>query len=165
MAVVVSPLVLSLAGADRFAIAAEEPKPPAGASPPIDTLHVPGGTIQSDRTGKGAVLCVWMIYAEVQATGQTCFKGQDQAFQAELDSSIKRIDAFIIKNSSRPVTQAGLDARKAQGRQQLGAIKNLCTSGAAQMYQALRAGGPDKLRASTTDLLSIPREPVTNPCL
>jgi len=131
----------------------------------IETRHSGENIIQTDRTGKGAVLCMWGILEAVRATGRECFEGQDQEFQAELDSSLARIDQFIIRNSSRPVTQAGLELRRSQAVQQLRSSGNVCAGDTAKMYQALRTGGADRLRGYVTDMLSIPREPVINPCL
>ncbi len=131
----------------------------------IETQRSNGSIVKTDRTGKGAVLCTWGIFEAARAAGRECYNGQDPAFQAELDSSISRIDGFIIKNSMHPVTKAGLAARRLQGLQQIGGQENLCRGDAAKIYEVLRSRGVLQLRVQTTELLSIPREPVTNPCL
>ena len=41
----------------------------------------------------------------------------------------------------------------------------VCSRDAESMYEALRTAGAAGLRAQVDDLLSIPREPVLNPCL
>jgi hypothetical protein len=140
-------------------------EPASTVSNGVETQRIGDTTVQTDVTGKGAVLCVWGILEAVRAAGRECFKGQDAEFQTELDTSISGIDQFIIRNSSRPVTQAGLDDRRAQALKQLHSLGDICTGDAARMYEGLRARGVDELRANTTDMLSVPREPVINPCL
>lgn len=157
--------VSSPAWARQSAAKPEAQEPTSTLSNGIETLRSGDRTIQTDVTGKGAVLCSWGILEAIRAAGRECFKGQDAEFQAELDDSLSRIDQFIIRNSSRPVTQAGLDIRRAQALKQLHSIGNICTGDAAKMYEGLRARGASQLHASTTELLSIPREPVINPCL
>jgi 16S rRNA C1402 (ribose-2'-O) methylase RsmI len=122
-----------------------------------------------DATGKGAVLCAWMLYSAAEQIGETCFKGQDSAYQAELRNSLARIDRFIIANSPERVTQAQLDARRTTSRREnLAAASRtggLCTGEMRELYTAFRTVGADGLRAGVDDLLSIPRKPVFNPCV
>jgi len=165
LAVVLLPNWPTRAGAGQSQTGEEKQASSDTFSRGIETTRSGNNTVQTDRTGKGAVLCMWGILEAVRAAGRECFKGQDPAFQAELDHSMTRIDRFIIRNSTRPVTQAALEARRVQGLQQLHAYGNICTGDAAKMYGVMRASGAAQLRAGTTELLSIPREPVTNPCL
>ncbi|WP_375395553.1 hypothetical protein [uncultured Sphingomonas sp.] len=129
----------------------------------IETVEVGGGVLKTDVTGKGAVLCVWGIYEAVRAVGKECNQGKDADFQAQLDQSLKHIDDFIITNG--PAKKADLEARRSEGLKQLHASGNLCVGEAAKLYERMRDHGPSILRESTTELLSIPREPVMNPCL
>jgi hypothetical protein len=126
---------------------------------------VASDTLESDRSGKGAVLCAWRILESVRAVGQECFKDRDAALQDALDKSLSRIDRFILDNSSRHISMKGLDARRVEGLRQLHEQGNICTGGAAKMYLVMQARGPDSLRRMTDDLLSVPREPVLNPCI
>ena len=123
------------------------------------------GEAQVDNTGKGAVLCARMLYIAAEQVGRQCAAGQDAAFQQELTRSLSRIDRFIIANSSQPVTQAQLDAARAREQAQNRRHVKLCEGDMLGLYQAIRAQGPQAMRTSVDDLLSIPREPVLNPCL
>lgn len=156
LASVFIPVLMALANADQL-----PPSQPGG----VETRRLGDKTVQIDNSGKGAVLCIWSIYDAVRLVGQECHPGQDAAFQAELEQSIARIDDFIIANSTHPVSKEQLEARRAQGLRLLQARGSICAGGAEQLYQMLRGSGPDALRAQTADLLSIPREPVMNPCL
>lgn len=156
LASVFVPLLIALANADQL-----PPSPRGG----VETRRLGDKTVQIDNSGKGAVLCILSIYDAVRLVGRECHPGQDAAFQAELEQSIARIDEFIIANSTHPVSKEQLDAQRAQGLRGLQARGRICEGGAEQMYQMLRGSGPEALRAQTADLLSIPREPVMNPCL
>ena len=131
----------------------------------IETEQSGNSVIQTDRTGKGAVLCIWGILEAARAAGRECFKGQDQEFQSELDASLARMDQFIIQNSSHHLTQAGLETRRAQSIRQLHSLGNICTGDAGGMYAVFRTRGVAQLRTLVAENLSIPREPVINPCL
>lgn len=135
--------------------------------PEPDALIGPGGEVALvDRSGKGAVLCAWSMLAAAKQIGDRCFPGQDRALREELDRSIERTEAFIVENSSAPVTRADLQSFKsARGPKDGAASAELCRSDWAELYVGLRAGGAEALRAYTDDLLSLPREPVMNPCL
>ncbi len=127
-------------------------------------FHDKGISAQVDNTGKGAVLCLWQIYSFIIEVGNQCFKNNDD-IQRELVESVKRIDAFIIRNSSHPVTQAQLSASEAQATQNLHKSGNMCKGDGANLYQRVRSGGAAGIHGSLDELLSVPREPVMNPCL
>ena len=131
----------------------------------IETERSGDSVIQTDRTGKGAVLCMWGILDAVRTAGRECFKGQDKDFQSELNPSLARMDQFIIQNSSHHATQATIDAIRSQGTRQHHSLGNICTGDASKMYLSFRARGVAQLRALVSENLSIPREPVINPCL
>lgn len=131
----------------------------------VETLHLGDQVVQVDKTGKGAVLCIWTIYNFVRRVGRECHSGHDAAFQAELDQSIARIDEFIMANTTPPISKEQLEARREQGLRGMPVRASICTGSAEQLYKMLSRGGPDVLRSQTADLLSIPREPVMNPCL
>ena len=136
------------------------------AGPGYDESVAPDGSVaRSDNTGKGAVMCLWGLLEAARLAGDTCVGGGDAAFRAELARSITDVDAFILKNSSVSVTPAQLEARRAAGAEQVRRAGPVCTGGAHAMYEALRTRGATALRASTADALSVPREPVLNPCL
>lgn len=135
----------------------------------VDILSSSDGAVAMvDRTGKGAVLCMWSLYVAAQELGRRCFAGQDPDFQAELARSIARTEDFIVKNSSSPTTLADLQARKAS--EAAGAAddlrpEKLCKSEWPQLYTNFKSAGAAGLRAGTDELLSVPREPVINPCI
>jgi len=131
----------------------------------VETFYSDGDVVQIDRTGKGAVLCAWGILQAARTVGLECHHNEDTAFQNELKRSLRRIDRFIVKNSKHPVTVADLEARRSQGLQELRFSGNICVGDAEKLYEALRGRGVSAVQAETTDLLSIPREPVINPCL
>lgn len=131
----------------------------------IVTFQSTDGVVQIDKTGKGAVLCVWGLYQAVKTVGLECHQGEDAELQNELKRSLDRIDNFIITNSKHPVTRANIEYRRLKGLEQLRSSGNICTGDLAKLYDALRSSGAAPLRAQTNDLLSIRREPVMNPCL
>ncbi len=122
---------------------------------------------QWDSTGKGAVLCIWMLYLITQAIVTECGSPRTPTDDA-MDQAILDIDEFILANSSERPTRAGLqDSKRRTVEEQI--------NGARQAYQKrfcqipfigkFREQAADKIKEGTKDLLSIPREPVMNPCL
>lgn len=151
---------------------------PASASPALGaaTVHrnagpgydeivaADGSTARSDNTGKGAVMCLWGVLEAARVAGDACAGNEDAAFRTDLARAIAQVDAFILKNSSVPVTPAQLEARRAAGAAQVRRSGPVCTGGAHAFYESLKTRGAPALRASTQDALSVPREPVMNPC-
>ena len=119
-------------------------------------------------TGKGAVLCVWLLYAQTQATVDVCglpISATDTAIR----DGIGRIDRFIIRNSTEPVTQAQLRNSEAIFKNQQitrivqpGHFHGSCDG---KDIAPFRQGNPEQVEKSIDALLSIPREPLMNPCL
>ena len=136
--------------------------PPAPA--PMATVSQAGSVPPVDGSGKGAVLCAWSLYVVAQEVGRRCHAGEDAAFQDELGRSVARTDAFILRNSSAHPKPADLAARKAMALRETPAAA-LCAGTTAELYDQFRRQGAAALRASTDDLLSVPREPVMNPCV
>lgn len=156
LAAVLMPVLTALASADQI---------PAAPSGSVETYRLGNQAFQVDNTGKGAVLCIWSIYDAVRLVGRECHPSQDAAFQVELEQSIARIDEFIIANSTRPVSKEQINALRAKGLEMLRLHGNICAGDTERFYQMFRSRGASALREQTTDLLSIPREPVMNPCL
>ena len=133
-----------------------------------------GEAVQYDTSGKGAVLCSQLMLMEVRYVSQLCRWARTPADDA-IDKGIADIDAFVLKNSSRPVTQEMLDQRKADyfaGRPKPGgALPRRCTADPKDfdsdtaLLWSIHQMDPAALAASTAELLSIPREPLLNPCL
>lgn len=148
-----------LAAGAAFAIAGCSERPastPSGAAPDV--------AAQTDTTGKDAVLCSWRIYAGALEIGELCHPGEDAALKAELARSVTRVERFIVAHSSTGLTQKTLDAQKADGLAELNG-RAVCATTAPQLYHGLRNLGAEALRAEVDHLLSVPREPVLNPCL
>ncbi|WP_174299466.1 hypothetical protein [Caulobacter sp. S45] len=108
-----------------------------------------------------AVLCSWTIYLTAQAAGERCFPGQDDAFKADLNRGIKRIEDFIKRNGH--VDQSYVSRWESQAVAESKA-PGFCSSEAGKFYAAERARSAT-LQKDIDDLLSIPRTPVMNPCL
>ncbi len=126
----------------------------------IQTIRRGDTVTKVDRTGKGAVLCMRGILQAMRAVGQACHAGADPDFQQELRAALARIDRFIADTA--PDRAVPPRDGTTEPEQRPGAV---CGRDAEALYEALRTGGAAGLRAQVDDLLSIPREPVMNPCL
>ena len=115
---------------------------------------------------RGAVLCAWMIYTEIEAVGEACSPQQDRDFLVFLQSQIDRIKAFIVRNSdTRP---AALDAQQRQVRASeahRSSVSCQPDSESMQMYNAIKSVDRRQIIADMDKLLEVDREPVANPCL
>jgi hypothetical protein len=133
----------------------------------ITILHLPdNSSVATDQSGHGAVLCAWTIYVAIQYVGKTCFP-EDKQTQSLLAEEIERIDRFIMANA--PATREQVERRKAndlsaEGSGQLLQCGNEQWKWLEDSYTGMQAN-PQKLRAEIDDLLSVPRQPVLNPCL
>jgi len=122
---------------------------------------------ESDRSGKGAVLCVWSIYLSVQAKTSACGLPRRPADDA-MDEAIAAMDEFILSNSSLRPTREMLEdfKRKAVapdiGMARRNGVEKVCESADLDRFRRI---SPEKIRASAKELLAVPREPVMNPCL
>ena len=136
----------------------------ASPAPVVQEANEDGWIVQTDVSGKGAVLCAWTLYDTMAIIGETCHRNRDAALREELRDGVGRIENFIMANSRTPVSRQGLDDARRQRRAELD--RGLCRQrDAVEMYRALREQGPEAVRSNIDDLLSIPREPVMNPCL
>ncbi|MEP7240992.1 MAG: tetratricopeptide repeat protein [Devosia sp.] len=120
-----------------------------------------------DTTGKGAVMCIWSIYTSVEATVDACGLPTTPADDA-IRGGLERISKFIIENSHQPVTEEQLESWSARIKnQQIMTVvqpigRKAC---GGEDIAPFRTGSPDQIEQSIDDLLSIPREPLMNPCL
>src|SRR5262245_35715880 len=64
-----------------------------------DTMILGPRQFEVDKSGKGAVLCIWAIYLSIQAQTAECGLARRPADDA-VDQAIAAIDEFILKNSS-----------------------------------------------------------------
>ena len=140
-------------------------------SEPVRTINNGISVVKMDMSGKGAVLCSWSLFVlAAHAVGECGWKSTPA--DTSITQSIADIDAFIIRNSVTPVTQDQLDVRKAidvapgfatpRGRAEICEHSSQSIGG---VLWSLHISDADQLTASTRETLSIPREPVMNPCL
>lgn len=117
-----------------------------------------------DQSGKGAVLCVWSIYVGIEQGIDLC-EMAPMAGDEHLAPSIRRMEDFILEHTTQGISQAVLDDYKSrvyeQTRQLMGSqSKAMCED--VRMMRELLVGN---LVAATDDVLSVPREPLWNPCI
>jgi hypothetical protein len=119
-----------------------------------------------DTAGKGAVLCSWAIYISVQADTAACGRRRTPTDDA-IDEAIIAIDDFIIANSSLKPTREMLqkfkrDAAEIELANRSKGGRNFCIG---DEMAGFRNSSPEQIRAGVKEMLSVPREPVMNPCL
>ncbi len=121
-----------------------------------------------DKSGQGAVLCVWTIYLSVKSHTAACGLARRPVDDA-IDNAIAKIDEFIITNSSLRPSRAALEDFKRRAAEQelkaLGGQKTYCEGPGARDIEGFRSTSADEVQKSVTALLAVPREPVMNPCL
>lgn len=135
-----------------------------------------GSTVTSyadDESGKGAVVCSWMVDVELRAQLRTCPSNLNQDLRDDLDEAINAIDGFIVANSLEPTTLDALHVREAAadakargpGPASPGPSSKTCSSGETGAMIAAMAGlSRTERMKQVSDLLSVPRWPVSNPC-
>ena len=137
----------------------------------IVILTVPGlgeerKLLPSDTSGKGAVLCSWGIYVYVQRQTADCGLARRPGDDA-IDQAIVQMDEFIIANASSHPTHQMLEDYKRRSLE-TGWLsghrgKEYCQKN--EFVEHISSIDPDRIREEVKALLSIPREPVMNPCL
>lgn len=122
---------------------------------------------ETDKTGKGAVLCAWSVYLSIQAETAGCGLARRPTDNA-IDQAIIEIDEFILANSSLHPTRAMLEEFKRRATESEMAfarkqgLQQFCSRPDLEHFRSV---SPDELKASVKALLEVPREPVMNPCL
>jgi hypothetical protein len=121
---------------------------------------------EADKSGNGAVLCVWSVYLSVQAQTAACKLPRRPADDA-MDDAVAEIDEFIIANSSLHPTHQMLEEFKRRAAASLMRsaqaqdIQKFCASPDLEHFRSIK---PEDVRGSVKKLLETPREPVMNPC-
>jgi len=138
--------------------------------------------VSQDVSGRGAVMCAWGIYSMLRAGMDFCLADEHQEAKDALSRALSDMNVFIMANSVLPVTLDQLERRTAEIRAKTIAdakklkpeeILRACRSGDfSGFYKQFLDQPPEeyqraiaKMRTEVADLLSVPRPPVTNPCL
>jgi hypothetical protein len=134
---------------------------------------------QIDNSGKGAVLCLQEMLIATKAGVQAC-KWTRTPTDDVIDKALSDIAAFVVANSSRPVTREQIDK---DAEDELRFYLDDATGEYASDYcpanpedpvnknkggvltWTIHTMAPATLSAMVADALSIPREPLLNPCL
>lgn len=124
--------------------------------------------VGTDNSGRGAVMCAWMLRVEMVGAIEACqLEGQD-ALRQDLLRHLDAINAFIVENSLEPVSRPELDRRMAErwSRMRGPEKETVCTRSGHLAVVADMARTPrQSLTADVEVLLSVPRPPVMNYCL
>lgn len=127
----------------------------------------------------GAVLCFWEIAVTVRAALQTCQETNRPKLAARLDTTIGKLNRFIVANALEKPTmaqmQSAIDARMDRFRQSQAAPQTGRVSCAKSGQKALAffnsyltdvaKKSDEDYQAGIDKLLSVPRLPSMNPCL
>jgi len=137
-------------------------------------------TIGEDRSGHGAVLCQWKLSISVRAGLNLCFPQQYPEYREDLDYAIAAMNDFIVANSLSPTTKGEVEAEVAalderarkqrdEARTQLGPEELQRKCGASifgrRIAEFAQTTTREQRRKELSDLLSVPRPPVTAPCI
>lgn len=118
-----------------------------------------------DESGKGAVLCLWSIYVSIEQGVDICGL-EPRPSDADLRASIDRTEAFVLENTTTGITAETLSTYKADLYDQTKGM--LRTDNAEAMCQdvvSFRDSIAEDVTRHTNELLSVPREPLWNPCI
>jgi len=135
-------------------------------------------TRTSDISGNGAVLCAREIYLAVKTVLDNCDDFDYPNAQKELLVALEKIDKFVSENSIIPVSQEELKTDSKRRNTEFkdrfsGNQPHICNGKVGEKerkfieYIAQRIEGmsEDEFKSEIEKLLSVPRLPVTNPCL
>jgi hypothetical protein len=116
---------------------------------------------ERDNSGKGAVLCSWSINLSVQARTADCGWARRPVDDA-IDEAITAIDDFILANSTLHPTRPMLEDFKRRAAESE-CHRTVTREQYCRDTEFIRSTEP--IREGVKAFLSIPREPVMNPCL
>jgi hypothetical protein len=139
----------------------------ASATPVLAEDPMVLGPRQFEGDRSGAVLCVWLIYATIQAATAACGLPRQPSDDA-IDKAVTDMDEFIVANSSLRPTRAMLDDFKHRRTEmemsvlRRKGLQKFCDGPDIKHFRNL---SPDYIDAEIKKLLAVPREPVMNPCL
>jgi len=146
----------------------------AAATGPVSAQSSSPSPPEVDTSGKGAVLCTWLIMVEVRNAIDLCFPGEYQTLRRQLSEALDATNDFIVTNSPTPTTKAELEAaiaeRAKKSRDELanrrGAIADTqyCRTH-KDLLVPMTAQSDEEAKRWLADFLSVPRKPLMNPCL
>ena len=122
---------------------------------------------EEDKTQDGAVLCIWGFWLETEALAKACGAPRLPVDDA-LDRAIAAADVFILANSSLHPTREALEefkrnaAARAVGIARKIGFDKACLG--IRMGPIRNQTTPEQVKQQQDKLLSVPREPVMNPC-
>jgi hypothetical protein len=133
-----------------------------------------------DNSGHGAVGCAARTFPTLMFILDTCAPGKYPEMHRTLAKGLDDIDDFTAKNSIIPVTKESLQQERRAAEAQVGA-KSAAMSADDRAKECHRpdfqsylsklepAGGEhaeaERIRKVIAELLSVPRPPVSNPCI
>lgn len=145
----------------------------AGERQGLHRLEFEGGVVMHEMTNgeytsvdtkHGAVGCIWLIYASMKAELDACFPAETDLRNA-FTTIVDELKQFIIANSITPITQGELDAFLVTRTKSYNGKCKERTPDEMQQFISESKEHIDKHQQKIKDSLSIPRPPVTNPCL
>jgi hypothetical protein len=129
---------------------------------------------EQDISGKGAVLCSWLIWIDLRNEIDLCYPTEFRQVRANLSEAIDVANDFIVANSPTPVKKAELEAfiekRLAKTRADLAAGKQTvidCKNKNTRTHwlEPMSKQSHEDFRRQVDDFLSVRRKPLMNPCL
>jgi hypothetical protein len=131
-----------------------------------------GGTLEIDYNKSGAIMCGWGVYRHLKLLMDECHRDEIEV-REKLDVAVSRYKDFIVANSLRPVTRAGLEDEFqkliSDSLQRSGKITpDICKGdfdNFAQQILSQKSYWLEHFDKSLDESLATPRPPVINPCL
>jgi hypothetical protein len=124
-------------------------------------------TLVSDISGRGAVLCVWMIYADTRAALEANGDADGSVAAERLDIAMSRINRFVQENSIKHTPIWNLEnayqARLEEIRHDGSAAEIL--DGFGELVSGLESQTPKQFDRDLGIFLSVPRLPAMDPCV
>ena len=126
-----------------------------------------------DRSGNGAVLCINTLMGGTYAYAVRCHH-EKSAELRQIEMNLKRLEEFEVRNGWSPqkakaFTRHSIDGFEKGVEQRPKRTSKICEAIPPEnkkFYSSLvEAFGRPAYKAELSDVLSVPREPVMNPCL
>lgn len=130
----------------------------------------------NDASREGAILCSRLIDIAIRAALDTCPSAEDAEPKQDIDQSITAIDEFIVANSLVPISLSDLrmqeaaqydEAKRQTADKESAKVAEMCNANSVdgKLIAYFRDLSHGQRQSAVTDLLSIPRWPVLNPCM